>query len=82
LNKAGRIGLAGWSNGRIFADMAQKHPADELAEFRDLLARLESGELTLRQGGKDVGEREIAILKREIAAVEKTLERLKGQQGE
>jgi hypothetical protein len=59
--------------------MAEPRPADELATLRDLLGRLEAGTLSMHQGGKDVSQREIGILKREILALEKTLARLRGQ---
>jgi hypothetical protein len=62
--------------------MAQESSPFELAEFRDLLARLESGELVLKQGGNDVSAREIAVLKREIAALEKVIGRLRGSSGD
>jgi hypothetical protein len=52
-------------------------PADELATFRDLLIRLEAGGLTLRRGNQDVSKHEIGVLKREIARLEKVLERIK-----
>jgi hypothetical protein len=59
--------------------MAEPHPADELKVLRDLLDRLQSGALTMKTGGKDVTKREINILKREIAFLEKIIARLKGQ---
>ena len=52
-------------------------PADELATLRDLLNRLETGELTLRRGNQDVSKHESAVLKSEIARLEKVLERIK-----
>ena len=55
--------------------------ADELATFRDLLDRLETGELTLRRGNQDVSKHEISVLKREIAHLEKVLERVKLEGG-
>jgi hypothetical protein len=54
-------------------------PADELATFRNLLDRLETGELTLRCGEQDVSRREIDILKREIARLEKLLAPVKSK---
>jgi hypothetical protein len=47
----------------------------ELAETRDLLARLTSGRLSLRRNRVDVSSSEIAVLKREIAFLEKILGR-------
>jgi len=52
-------------------------PADELATLRDLLNRLETGELTLRRGNQDVSKHESSVLKSEIARLEKVLERIK-----
>jgi ribosomal protein S2 len=54
-------------------------PADELATVRDLLNRLETGELTLRHGDQDVSRREIDVLKREVARLEKILKRVKSE---
>jgi hypothetical protein len=60
--------------------MVEPHPADELATWRDLLSRLESGKLTMHgQGHENVTQREIGILKREIAYLERVLARLKGE---
>jgi hypothetical protein len=50
---------------------------DELLTLRSLLERLETGDLTIRKSGKDVSQQEADILKKEIAALEKTLARLK-----
>jgi hypothetical protein len=50
-------------------------PGDELATLRDLLNRIEAGELTLRHGDRDVSKQELSILKREIARLEKVLDR-------
>lgn len=50
---------------------------DELATLRDLLERLESGALTMRRNHEDVTKREAGILRKEIAAIEKTLARLR-----
>jgi dihydroorotase len=47
----------------------------ELAEARDLLERLTSGSLTLRVNHKDVTRREIDVLTREIAFLEKVIAR-------
>jgi len=52
-------------------------PADELATLRNLLSRIETGELTLRRGNQDVGKHEINILKQEIARLEAILERVR-----
>jgi hypothetical protein len=57
--------------------MNQQHPADELEVLRDLLSRMESGELTMRRSSGDVTQREILILKREIDHLETVLKRLK-----
>ena len=46
---------------------------DELSELRGLLGALENREMTLKSGGVDVTEREIEILRREIAHIEETL---------
>ena len=54
-------------------------PADELATLRDFLNRIETGELALRRGDQDVSKQEISVLKREIARLEKVLERVKSQ---
>jgi hypothetical protein len=61
--------------------MNSPHRVDELATFRDLLDRLETGELTLRRGNQDVSKHEISVLKREIAHLEKVLERVKLEGG-
>ena len=53
--------------------------ADELKAVKDFLSRLESGEMRLIRSGKDVTQNEIAILRREIAFLEKILARLKGR---
>jgi hypothetical protein len=52
-------------------------PADELATLRNLLSRIETGELTLRRGNQDVSKHEISILKQEIARLEAILERVR-----
>jgi hypothetical protein len=57
--------------------MNSRPPADELATLRDLLNRLETGELTLRRGSQDVSKHESSVLKSEIARLEKVLERIK-----
>jgi hypothetical protein len=51
--------------------------ADDLREIRAFLARLESGQLQLRRSGKDVTQEEIAILKQEVAFLEKIIARPK-----
>jgi HAMP domain-containing protein len=58
--------------------MAESHPADELANLRDLLRRLESGDLITRLKGEDVTKQEIGLLRREIARLEIVLKRLNG----
>jgi hypothetical protein len=50
---------------------------DELTTLRELLGCLETGAMTLRRGDKDVTQQEAGILRKEIAALEKTLARLK-----
>ena len=57
--------------------MNSRHPADQLASLRDLLNRLETGELTLRRADQDVSKQESSVLKSEIARLEKILERVK-----
>lgn len=57
--------------------MNSRHPADELASLRDLLNRLETGELTLRRADQDVSKQESSVLRSEIARLEKILERVK-----
>jgi hypothetical protein len=42
-----------------------------LGGLRDLLRRLESGELRMVRGKEDITQSEIALLKREIAYLEK-----------
>jgi hypothetical protein len=44
---------------------------NELAEKRDLLERLTSGSMSMRVNRKDVTQREIGLLRREIAFLEK-----------
>jgi methyltransferase-like protein len=50
---------------------------DELAILRNLLERLETGALTMRRSHEDVTQQEASILRKEIAALEKTLAQLK-----
>jgi hypothetical protein len=57
--------------------MNEPRPDDELKFLYDLLSSLESGELRLVRGGKDVSQSEISILKREVAFLERVLTRLK-----
>ena len=57
--------------------MNSRHPADQLASLRDLLNRLETGELTLRRADQDVSKQESSVLRSEIARLEKILERVK-----
>jgi hypothetical protein len=59
--------------------MAHLHRNAELANIRDFLQRLESGQLKLVRGLDDVTKEEISILKREIAFLEKRLARLKAK---
>jgi hypothetical protein len=53
----------------------------ELAAARMLLEPITEGRLKMRVGGKDVTERERVLLKREIAALEKTLARTRPEGG-
>jgi hypothetical protein len=55
--------------------MDDSHPADELDGLRRFLDRLESKELAIRRGPLDVSQKEIDILKREIAHLERILAR-------
>ena len=57
--------------------MDDSHPADELDGLRRFLDRLESKELAIRRGPLDVSQKEIDILKREIAHLERILARCK-----
>ena len=57
--------------------MDQSRPVDELAEFRDLLERLQTGRLRVQRGNLDLSQYEIAILKREIAHLERIIARSK-----
>ena len=50
-------------------------PADALRGLRQLLHRLESRQ-SVNQGGTDVTTREIAVLRREIEQLKRTLSRL------
>jgi hypothetical protein len=47
--------------------MAEPRPDDELKGLRDLLDRLQSGELRILRGEEDVTESQAGILKREVA---------------
>jgi len=73
------LGSTGLGLSAYHRFMADSHPADELKLLRDMLSWLETGELKMVFGHKDVSQREMGILKREIAFLEKTLERLKEQ---
>jgi hypothetical protein len=57
--------------------MDDSHPADELDSLRRFLDRLESKKLVIRRGPLDVSQKEIDILKREIAHRERILARYK-----
>jgi polyhydroxyalkanoate synthesis regulator phasin len=57
--------------------MDNSRPADELDGLRRFLDRLESKELAIRRGPLDVSQKEIDILKREIAHLERILARYK-----
>jgi hypothetical protein len=57
--------------------MDEPYTADELTNFRKFVEKLESGAVTLRRDKVDVTQRELRVLKREIADLEGVLERLK-----
>ena len=57
--------------------MDDSHPTDELDGLREFLNRLESKELAIRRGPLDVTQKQIDILKREIAHLEGILARSK-----
>lgn len=61
--------------------MADPH-TEELDGLRRFLQGLESGATTLHRNGVDVTKREAAIMKAEIAALEKAIARLKAEQSE
>jgi hypothetical protein len=47
--------------------MPEQRQVDELKSLRDLLDRLQSGELQILRNGQDVTASEVAILKREVS---------------
>lgn len=47
--------------------MLEPRPVDELKSLRDLLDRLQSGELQILRNGQGMTASEVAILKREIS---------------
>lgn len=51
-------------------------PASALAGLRQLLHRLETRQVSVKQGGTDVTSREIAVLRRAIEQLKRTLSRL------
>jgi hypothetical protein len=57
--------------------MSDSRPTDELGGLQWDVALMESGALILRQRDRDVTQREIGILKREIAFLEKVERRAK-----
>jgi hypothetical protein len=57
--------------------MDDSRPADELDGLRQFLNRLETRELAIRRGPLDVSQKQIDILKREIAHLERILARYK-----
>jgi polyhydroxyalkanoate synthesis regulator phasin len=57
--------------------MDDSHPTDELDGLREFLNRLESKEFAIRRGPLDVTQKQIDILKREIAHLEDILARSK-----
>jgi hypothetical protein len=54
--------------------MNKPSPAEDLAMLRDLLSRIEAGELTMRRGHQDVGKEEIGSLKAAITRLGAILE--------
>ena len=52
---------------------------DVLTGLRQLLRRLESRQVSVKQGNADVTSQEIAALRREIEDVERTFSRLSGE---
>jgi hypothetical protein len=71
---AGASYSAGLRGSRI-SNMSDSRPTDDLGALRWDVALMESGALTLRQNHRDVTKREIGILKREIAFLEKVRDR-------
>jgi hypothetical protein len=69
-------GLAAQPGLPIVGFMDEPHPAKELATLRDLVRRLESGDLSARLRGVDVTKQEIGLLRREIARLDMILNRL------
>ncbi|MGA3309184.1 MAG: hypothetical protein ABSD08_11285 [Xanthobacteraceae bacterium] len=59
--------------------MVDLHPTDELKWLRQFLEKLESGKLSLHRSRVDVTKSEAAVIKREIAYLEKVLSRLKNR---
>jgi hypothetical protein len=55
--------------------MSKPPPIDDLSALRDLLDRLEAGEMTLRRGQEDVSEHGIDVLRTAVARLEAVLER-------
>jgi hypothetical protein len=55
--------------------MDTQRPSEELVGLRQYLARIEAGELRLSQRQVDVSRDEIAVLKLEIAFLEKVIVR-------
>jgi hypothetical protein len=53
----------------------EPHPGDELDGLRRFLDRMQSGELTLLVKGRDATKDEMAVLKREIARLERIIAR-------
>ena len=52
---------------------------DVLTGLRQLLRRLESRQVSVKQGNTDVTSQEIAALRQEIEQLERTLSRLSGE---
>ncbi len=71
------FGYAAVSATAIVSLMDEPYTADELTNLRKFVEKLESGALTLRRDKVDVTQRELRVLKREVAVLEGFLERLK-----
>jgi hypothetical protein len=61
--------------GSRMSNMNDSRPTDELGALRFDVALMESGALALRQNHRDVTQREIGVLNREIAFLEKIRDR-------
>src|SRR6516162_11533419 len=70
-------GLVGYRPTTYHRFMDDPRPADELDGLRQFLNRLETRELAIRRGPLDVSQKQIDILKREIAHLERILAQYK-----